>query len=911
MGFMLRAALAVVLVLAACARAEAIDHVDPKKKVELAPGEGVVVLRLRTQVPLEARISGDGRFIGGSLGITWGGIGKFVIRAPEGRYRWNRFSQGDRFWDMRGDDDYAFEVKAGVVSYPGDFNVAMAGNGLLSFEWQNRATDAMSFVDHQYSAALSHLPFRYTGRMPDPFPAFFAERLKAAGRTADQTSEITTRYEYDEAAAPLPANELFRVAGTLEVGLSPDGARIAEHALGNEGHVVRVIDVASGRSTEIYKGATEVAELRWVAPQRLAVELGPGLLRRVVLHDFTVGRDGALKVRTMEFPVPGTILGVSRANPNQVAFLRGVAGDPDPWQVYRVEIGAREVSRTNFQRRLRLDLGLDDDSGWLVDDAGVMRVVVAKHEGKNTVLYRDDARARWRPLMVVPMDRWFVAQMLDAKGRIVAITDVGRAQRDLVAIDPASGRVAETLFSRARVDLGGVVTDRRTGRIVGVRYVEGGAFATHYLDDAGNALQARLQSQFTGRQVGVLQEDEQRVRALVATMGPTDPGHFYLFDGAKKTLEEVGQVSPQLASYRFVEPRVFTVRSRDGFDIQSILFMPRHDGRAPLVVMPHGGPLGVSDTLSFDTDAQYLASRGYAVLKVNYRGSDGFGRDFFEAGYRQRGRQIEDDIELALDHALANHPLDPDRVALVGASYGGYSALMGLVRSPRYRCAVAISAPTDVALSFTAADWSGSAEMRELMAQLTGDPRKSLDDLVAISPLYQYAKLDRPILLVHGVKDERVPVEHAERLRRVLALAGRAPKVVYFNEGHAFRSLDAAAGSAIATAAFLDEHVGARAAALADVRADDAPPSVLVRKPVTYPRSALDAGATGTVKVAVDVAADGSVARATVAESSGSRALDEAALATVREWTFRPKRQGGRDVAGSTVVPVSFAIDGG
>ncbi len=911
MRFLRHAALAALLVFIAIPRAHAIDFVDRGAKLALAPGEGVVVLSVRSLVPIQPRISGDGRFVGGSLGAVAPGGSYWVIRAPEGTYRWNRFTLGDRYWDMRGDDDYSFQVKAGVVSYPGDFDVKVVGGEMLAFDWQNRASEIMALLDKDYTTALAHLPFRYSGRMPDAFPDFFRAKLKAANKTADTAAPLGPMYQYAENAAPLPAQELFRRSGTQEVTISPDGARLAEHAFVDGKNVVRAIDVASGASTEIYAGSAEIGELRWIKPGRLAIEFGAGLLRNVVLHDFSAGRDGKLAVKTMAFPVEGTILNVSRANPDQVVFLRGVKGDPDPWQLYRVDIGGKEVSRTEFQRRERLDNGLEGDSGWLVDDAGLLRVVVAKRDGRYVVLYREDARPKYRELLTVPSDRTFAAQLIDAQGRIVAITDVGRAQRDLVAIDANTGQVVDTLYSRPRADIASAIIDPGTGRIVGVRYLEGGALATHYLADAGNSLQAKLQASFKGRQVAVLQSDASGTHSVVGTMGPTDPGHYYLFDAAHRTLEEVGQVSPQLANYRFAEPQVFTVRTRDGFDIESILFMPQDFKTVPLVVMPHGGPLGVRDTLAFDNEAQYLVSRGYAVLKVNYRGSEGFGRDFFEAGYRARGKQIEDDIELALDHALAKYPLDPQRVGLVGASYGGYSALMGLVRSQRYRCAVAIAAPTDVALSFTAADWANSPETRALMTRLVGDPNKSLEDLVAISPLYQYEKLDRPLLLIHGLRDERVPIEHAERLRKTMALAGREPPVLYFNEGHGFTSLKAAAGSAIATAQFLDEHLGGRAVPLADFRADDAEPSVLTQKAAKYPPAAMKAGKSGTAKIEVSIAANGTVTDARVIESSGTKELDDAAVAAIREWTYRPKRVKGRDVASTLVVPVKFDLHDG
>jgi dipeptidyl aminopeptidase/acylaminoacyl peptidase len=193
----------------------------------------------------------------------------------------------------------------------------------------------------------------------------------------------------------------------------------------------------------------------------------------------------------------------------------------------------------------------------------------------------------------------------------------------------------------------------------------------------------------------------------------------------------------------------------------------------PLVVMPHGGPLGMSDTREFDPVVQSLTTGGYAVLQVNYRGSGGR----FEAGQRAWGREIEDDLEAALDRVVAMKSVDPDRICIFGGSYGGYSALISITRCPqRYRCAIAAAPPTDLLLMFQSSDFASTEEGRREFAEIVGDPDRDRAHLIEISPAYRAQDMDVPILLIHGDRDTRVDIEHSYRMKAMLEANGRSPE---------------------------------------------------------------------------------------------------------------------------------------
>jgi dipeptidyl aminopeptidase/acylaminoacyl peptidase len=256
--------------------------------------------------------------------------------------------------------------------------------------------------------------------------------------------------------------------------------------------------------------------------------------------------------------------------------------------------------------------------------------------------------------------------------------------------------------------------------------------------------------------------------------------------------------------------------------------LPDAEGKRPLVVMPHGGPIGVSDDRHFNRDVQFIASLGYAVLQVNYRGSDGYGKAFREAGYRNYGKLIEDDIDAAIKAALAAYPLDESKMCALGGSYGGYSAMVAAIRWPeRFRCAVSIAGVSDRALFFTASDSGRDAQTRLQMERIMGNPNVPADlaDMQLTSPLYRYQDLKVPVMLVHGQEDVRVDMEHTRRLVRLLNLAGRPPVLMSLaNEGHGFEKLDSVDKSWTAIAGFLQEYLGATKGAVANAPANPVPP---------------------------------------------------------------------------------------
>lgn len=276
--------------------------------------------------------------------------------------------------------------------------------------------------------------------------------------------------------------------------------------------------------------------------------------------------------------------------------------------------------------------------------------------------------------------------------------------------------------------------------------------------------------------------DEQIV--LFQVFSDRNPGAYYQYDLREKTISLVVEYRPWIKPEDLAPMQSVEFTAKDGTKLFGF-YTAKGTGPKPLVVMPHGGPIGPYDSWGYDSDAQFLASRGYAVLQVNYRGSGGRGFNFEQAGWTQWGDLIQDDIADGVRWAIAQGKADPARVCIYGASFGGYSALMNPVRNPgMYKCAIGYAGVYDLNL-LSKTDWSvySRAGRRDFDRKVGSDPAKRS----AQSPASFAAKIDIPVFLVHGKKDQTAKIDQYRAMESALVAAGKKPQtMLVVEEGHGF-----------------------------------------------------------------------------------------------------------------------------
>lgn len=326
--------------------------------------------------------------------------------------------------------------------------------------------------------------------------------------------------------------------------------------------------------------------------------------------------------------------------------------------------------------------------------------------------------------------------------------------------------------------------------------------------DPDARLLLELEQAFPDDAVALISGTRDGRHAIVNVWSDVDPGTYYLLDRATKVTSLVARAAPWISPDQLATSRPISFRTRDGLDMTGYLTLPLGiAGRPPLVVMPHGGPFGVRDAWAYDEEVQILAAHGYAVLRVNFRGSDGFGRSFEESGYRQWGLRMQDDVTDATHWAIGNGHAAPGRICIWGTSYGGYAALMGAAREPElYRCVVATAAVTDLNISWRWGSIQRSRWGRNFLEQSIGKDRTALHE---ISPVRHAGSISADVLLVHGKRDRRVSFEHAKAMMAAFDLAGKNVENDFFgDETHGIHGEENRHAYYEQVLAFLDARLG-------------------------------------------------------------------------------------------------------
>lgn len=334
------------------------------------------------------------------------------------------------------------------------------------------------------------------------------------------------------------------------------------------------------------------------------------------------------------------------------------------------------------------------------------------------------------------------------------------------------------------------------------------------IDHPHRELLKLLAEAFPGKQVQPASLTRDGKRALIFVYDDRTPGDYYFFDTTTRKADYFAGVRDWIDPELMSEQRPITLNARDGTPLWGYLTVPKglSPMRMPLVMMPHGGPYEVRDEWGFDPEVQLLASRGYAVLQVNFRGSSGYGGDFVDAGRKAWATTMIDDITDAVRWSIAQGFVDPSRICISGASYGGYAALMSAVREPDlYRCVVGTAGVYDLKLLKKESDVGRKASGREYLSEAIGS---SEAEQIAQSPITYLDRLLAPMLIVHGEDDARAPVSQAKALRRELQRRKLPHQwLVKAEEGHGFQKTDNVIEYYEKLLAFLDENIGkARAA---------------------------------------------------------------------------------------------------
>jgi pimeloyl-ACP methyl ester carboxylesterase len=380
----------------------------------------------------------------------------------------------------------------------------------------------------------------------------------------------------------------------------------------------------------------------------------------------------------------------------------------------------------------------------------------------------------------------YIGETGQAGSILVASREAGEDVMSVRELDLTSLKVGPPKVSRSGADVVGGVLDRRENYL-GAAYFRDRLeydFATPELAPHHRAMNRFFSDECNVAFSGI---DETKNRILTYVSGPREPGAWYLYDRAARNYVNLAPRTSLLAD-RLGGTEALTVRTRDGAEIRAYLTAPPGAAPGPLVVLPHGGP-EVRDVMDWDRQVQILASQGWWVLQPNFRGSGGYGLGFASLGWKRWGDRMQEDVEDAVDQVVAAKGLDRNRIAIMGASYGGYAALMGAVRRPDlYKAAISICGLGDLPdmLGWERRnDDTPNDEVYGFWTKRIGDPAVDAATIERASPRRRVSEIKCPVFLVHGADDPVVPVYQSRQMNAALRGAGKTVDYVEVqNAGH-------------------------------------------------------------------------------------------------------------------------------
>ena len=367
----------------------------------------------------------------------------------------------------------------------------------------------------------------------------------------------------------------------------------------------------------------------------------------------------------------------------------------------------------------------------------------------------------------------------------------------------------QLIYKHKNVDYQHLVLDRTTNKPVAIHF-EPDYPDLHIIDGQHPIGQwyPVLYQAFGGKRVTITSATDDYKTLVLHVTADKEPGQFHLFDTEKKKLRFILQSKPGLDTDKLATTEPFQFKTSDDIELHGYITKPQNaTGEIPLIVHPHGGPHGPRDYWSYSDDVQLLASRGYAVLQINFRGSGGYGNAFEKSGYHHWGDLIQQDIIEATEWAIDNQSIDPDRICIYGASFGGYSALMSpAIKPDLFKCAIGYVGVYDLNLMWTDGDIQEYNYGETYLSKAIGKDKATLNKF---SPLYNVGKIKAPVFLIHGEEDERVPESHFHAMKKALKKAGNpAETMLVDGEGHGFYKEENRQAMYERLLAFLDEHIG-------------------------------------------------------------------------------------------------------
>jgi dipeptidyl aminopeptidase/acylaminoacyl peptidase len=558
-----------------------------------------------------------------------------------------------------------------------------------------------------------------------------------------------------------------------------------------------------------------------------------------------VGADSAVRITS---ETARDIAGYLWKGNNRILFLKDTGGDEN-FQLYGVNIDGTEQKGLTVFEKVRTDLiddledvegevivGLNKRNpqvfdpfrlnvnsgemvqlaenpgnivGWMTDHEGKLRVAFSTDGVNQTILFRETEKDQFRSVLTTNFKESVSPFLFTFDNKMLyASSNLGRDKSALVLFDPAEGKEKEIIFETQDADIEGVDYSKKDKKLLSVSWTTD-LEKEHFFDAEAESMKKTLQEKLPGYLVNIGSKNKAEDKFMIRTYSDKSRGAYYMYDKTSGELTKLAELTPWLKETDLCDMKPISYQSRDGLKISGYLTLPKgYDPKnLPVVINPHGGPWA-RDYWGFNPEVQFLANNGYAVLQMNFRGSTGFGREFWEASFKQWGRTMQDDISDGVKWLVDQGIADPKRVAIYGGSYGGYATLAGLTLTPELYAAGVDYVGVSNMFTFMNTIPPYWEPLRDMFYEMVGNPKADSLMLAEVSPVFLVDKIKAPLFVAQGANDPRVNIAESDQI--VAALKSRGIDVEYLvkdNEGHGFRNEENRFEFYRAMLAFLDKHL--------------------------------------------------------------------------------------------------------
>lgn len=577
----------------------------------------------------------------------------------------------------------------------------------------------------------------------------------------------------------IPLRDFFRNPEKSSFRLSPDGTKLAFMQPWEKRMNVFVQEIGKSEITQVtFSKERSIAGFFWKNNDKIVYLQDKGGDEN--FHLFSVDSKGKNPTELTPFDgVRAEIIDGLEDEPN--AMIIGLNKRvPEVFDAYRIDVNTGELKMVAENP--------GNITGWLTDNDGKIRIATTTDGINTSVLYRENESKPFEVLVSTNFKESFSPLYFTFDNKNIYVSsNLGRDKAAIIEYDLSTKKETKVIFEHPQVDVSSLLRSKKRKIITGV------AFTTwkneyRFFDKQREELQKKIETLLKGYDVSVTSQNKAEDKSLFVAYNDKTYGSYYFYDHATGKLTKLADMSPWLNENDLSDMKPISYQSRDGLTIHGYLTLPKNSAakNLPVVVNPHGGPWA-RDEWGFNPEVQFLANRGYAVLQMNFRGSVGYGRKFWEASFKEWGKKMQDDITDGVNWLIKEGIADPKRVAIYGASYGGYATLAGAAFTPDlYACAIDYVGVSNL-FSFMNTIPPYWKPYLDMMYEMVGDPEKDKQLMTEASPVFHVDKIKCPLFVVQGANDPRVNKAESDQMVEALKKRGiEVPYLVKDNEGHGF-----------------------------------------------------------------------------------------------------------------------------